>query len=101
MIVIAGTVPIRADKRNEAIAAGNEMVSATLAEEGCHAYVFSFDIADPNLLRIHELWEDQAALDAHFASPHMAKLGAQMPEFVAGSGDFTRYEASDARPLFG
>lgn len=101
MIVISGTIPIKADARDAAIAAAGVMRQATLQEAGCHAYQFSFALDDPNVMCIFEEWQDQAALDIHFASPHMADFRGQMGTFVGGAGDFQRYEISEKRPLFG
>ncbi len=101
MIVIAGSIPTRADAREAAIAAAVEMQTATLEEPGCQQYVFSFDIADPCLVRLFEVWDDQESLDLHFTMPHMAAFQAKLGDIVAGAGDFGHYTVSAARPLFG
>lgn len=101
MIVIIGTIPCNADKRDEAVAAATAMQLATLEEPGCNVYQFSFAIDNPSIVCIAEEWADQAALDAHFASPHMAAFGAQMGDFVTGAGTFTKYVVSSSGPLFG
>jgi quinol monooxygenase YgiN len=54
-------------------AAVARMVAATLQEPGCIRYAFGQDLLDRNLIHIIESWQDQAALDAHFATPHMAE----------------------------
>jgi quinol monooxygenase YgiN len=50
------------------------MVTATRAEDGCDLYAFAFDALDPDCMHITERWRDQAALDAHMASTHMAEF---------------------------
>lgn len=82
MLAIAGTVTIDPDHREEAIAAAREMMEATRREEGNLDYVFSADLEDPAVFRIYEEWTDQAALDLHFAAPHMARFR----ERIAGVG---------------
>lgn len=52
------------------------IVAASNAEEGCIAYAFTQDVLDPGVLHIVEKWTDDAALAAHFATPHMAAFGA-------------------------
>ncbi len=54
----------------------SKMVAATTAEPGCLTYAFTFDMLTPGLMRIVEVWQDQAALDAHFKTPHMAEFQA-------------------------
>lgn len=49
-----------------------EMVAASHQEAGCIAYTFTTDVLDPSTLHIVEKWQDEAALAAHFATPHMA-----------------------------
>ena len=99
--MISGTIPINPDQRDAAIAAATVMQHATLAEPGCNVYRFSFAIDDPGLVCIQEEWVDQAALDAHFASPHMAVFGSEMRNFVAGPGLLTKYIVASSGPLFG
>ena len=53
-----------------------DMVAASNAESGCIAYAFTQDVLDPSVLHIVEKWQDEAALAAHFATPHMAAFGA-------------------------
>src|SRR4029453_17239021 len=75
MIVIAGNLPVPPDQKAAAEAACRTMSAASKAEDGCGAYEFSWDIHDPNLLRIHEQWESQAAIDAHFAPAPRTEFG--------------------------
>ena len=99
MIVIAGSVSIRPEKRAEAIRAALDMARATRAEPGCHAYRFSADLDDPNLMYIFEEWEDDAALARHFQTPHMAAFRKLLPAIVAAPGTITRYSVSAAGPM--
>jgi len=101
MIVIAGTLPVQPDKKADAEAACKKMSAASKAEDGCGAYEFSWDIHDPNLLRIHEQWESQAAIDAHFQTPHMAEFGGALGGLLGGAPAITRFEVSSYGPLGG
>ena len=53
-----------------------EMETASRAEDGCHDYTFLQEVGNPDVLRINERWESMEALQAHFATPHMAKFNA-------------------------
>ncbi len=55
------------------------MCSASRAEQGCIEYVYAEDVFDPGLIHVKELWTDQAALDRHFASAHIAEWRAAWP----------------------
>ena len=100
MIVIAGTVPTKPERREEIIAAAVAMMTASNAEPGCNSYRFSFAMDDPALVCISEEWVDQAALDAHFAMPHMAEFQGKLRDVVAGPGSFTKYEIASSGPRF-
>ena len=74
MIVIAGRIVVDPTKQDAAIPAAREMMEETLKEAGCAAYKFSADLTESGVFHIFEEWDSQEALDAHFASPHMAKF---------------------------
>ena len=80
MIVLNGTVRMPEGALADLQAAAARMVAATLLEPGCIRYAFAQDLLDRTLIHISEAWQDKAALDAHFATPHMvewiAALGA-------------------------
>jgi len=99
MIVIAGSVRIKPNARDAAVRAALAMAEATQREEGCLAYRFSADLADPHLIYIHEEWESAAALERHFATPHMATFRASLPEVVAGPVSIMRYETTAATKM--
>jgi quinol monooxygenase YgiN len=48
------------------------MIEASRAEPGCVGYDYAFDLLEPDLMRVRELWKDEQALKAHFVKPHMA-----------------------------
>lgn len=99
MLVIAGTISLDPSRRDAAIAAALEMMEETRKEEGCLSYTFSADLADPGGFRIFEEWESQAALDAHFASPHMARFQAAIGGLGIREMDVKRYEVGKVGPL--
>ena len=78
MIVISGFVQIDPTTTDEAWAVIAPCVEATRAEPGNISYGFYSDPSRPGHYRIAEEWNDQAAIDAHNASPHLAALMAAM-----------------------
>jgi quinol monooxygenase YgiN len=53
-------------------AVARPMIEASRAEPGCGGYDYAFDLLEPDLMRVRELWKDEQALKDHFATPHMA-----------------------------
>ena len=101
MIVVTARARIRPDARDEAIAAAEAMRKASLEEPGCQEYGFWFAMDDPNELLVYERWDDQAALDFHFSTPHLAEFAARIPNWVDGTPEIMRLEVSSAGALGG
>ena len=92
MLVIAGTVKVKPESRAEAVQAAIRMSKASQAEAGCKSYRFYADLEDANTFLIFEQWENEAALMAHFQTPHMAEFNAAIPRFLAAPPSIDRYE---------
>lgn len=99
MIVIAGRVVVDPNNQDSAIPAAKEMMAATLEESGCSAYKFSTDLDEAGVFHIFEEWESQEALDAHFASPHMAKFRSAVAGLGVKELSVSRYDVSKKGPL--
>jgi quinol monooxygenase YgiN len=101
LLVIAGQIEIDPAHREVAVAAAIDMMEATRREPGCISYTFSGDLADPGRFRLFEEWESQEALDAHFASPHMARFQKALGGFGIKDMQVKRYEIAKVGPLGG
>lgn len=95
MIIVSGTVQVKADKIAEVKHALQVMVSATRKEEGCIHYQFYQDIDDPTIFLFYEEWSSEETLAAHAKSPHMGVLQSQIPEFVVAPPKAKRFEATE------
>ncbi len=96
MILIAGTLRFPAENMPAARPIMARMVTATRAEDGCLQYAFAEDVLEPGLIRISELWRDQAALDAHRAAPHMIAWRAEGAEIGAHGRDLRFYDVGES-----
>jgi len=99
MLILAGTIRVGAGKREACLLPVLQMVEATRAEPGCLEYSFAFDAVDDHLLRIFEVFADEAALAAHRASPHMQSWRAIMPELGISGRDMSEYQVSSSRKI--
>jgi quinol monooxygenase YgiN len=99
MIVIAGTIRIRPDRRDDAIRVAVEMAGATCAEPGCVSYRFFADLVDPTLFFLFEEWESEDALTRHFASDHVKAFQRRIPDLVGGPAAIKRYAVTSAAPM--
>jgi quinol monooxygenase YgiN len=99
MLIVAGEIEIDPARREDAIAAAREMMEATRREAGCAQYVFTADLSDPGRFRIFEEWESEAALDVHFASPHMAAFQQRIGSLGVRGMRIQKYEIARVGPL--
>ncbi len=103
MIVVVAHARVKPEAREQAVAAARKMRDASLQEEGCQEYGFWFAFDDENELLVFERWDDQAALDAHFQTPHLAEFAQAIPTWVDGAPDIKRLVVDDesSGPLSG
>lgn len=98
-VIIAGTVRVPAGNVARFRPHMAAMLAASRAEAGCVAYSYAVDVEDPGLIRIFEAWRDQAAVDFHFATPHLAVWRAAWPEFGVSERRLFAYEVASERAL--
>ena len=101
MIMIEGWVRMDAADIERLRGAAVTMITATRLEDGCEEYAFAQDLADPDLFRIVERWRDEAALAAHFQTPHMAAFQAALGSANSKGGSVKVYKAEVDRTLIG
>ena len=73
-IIVTGVIDLDPANHDAAIEAFKVCMAATRVEDGNEAYVFSADVEDPGRFHVTEQWADQASIDAHMATPHLAAL---------------------------
>jgi quinol monooxygenase YgiN len=98
-LIVAGTVRVPPKNLDGLRPHMVAMMTATRAEDGCEAYAYAEDVAEPGLVRIFEVWRDQAALDAHFKTAHMAAWRAAWPGFGVSDRNLKAYEIAAERPI--
>ncbi|MBX3284860.1 MAG: antibiotic biosynthesis monooxygenase [Actinobacteria bacterium] len=99
MIIVNGHLTIDPAQRDAAEAAIAAAVAATRAEPGNVDYRFSADLAEPNRINMVEIWQDQAAVDAHMGTDHLAAFMAAIGPCVSGSVSITSYDVSGSTTL--
>lgn len=98
-ILIAGTVRVPPENVEAFRPHMEAMLTASRTEDGCLAYSYAVDVQDPGLIRVFEAWRDQAAIDAHFQTAHMAAWRAAWPQFGVSDRRLSLYEVASERAL--
>lgn len=100
MIIVQGWVRMASTDIDQLRGAALEMMRATkAAEPGCLDYAFALDLAEPGLLRVIERWSDEAALAAHFATPHMAAFNRALAGASVLGASIKAYAGDEVRTL--
>lgn len=99
MLIVTGVVEVDPAGIDKARDAAQQMVRETVKEPGCILYEFSQVLGQDNKFRVYEEWQDQAALEAHFATPHMAAFRAALGEIGLISRDIYRVVGGEKQPL--
>ena len=101
MIVIAGTIDLDADRRDECIAASIALQRSTREDEpGCMAYCFAPDPLLPGRIQVYELWADGAALAAHFTHRNYLGMRDMFAEFGPITADNRKYRVDASEPVY-
>ena len=98
-LIVAGTVRVPPQNLAAFRPHMQAMLEASRAEDGCAAYSYAEDVIEPGLIHVFEVWRDQAAIDAHFASPHMAAWRGHWPSFGVSDRRLFAYEVAAQRSL--
>ena len=101
MIIVMGYAKLAAGQLDGLDEAMRAQVEATRGEDGCEHYSFARDVIDPDTLMIAERWRDQAAIDAHFKSPHMAAFNEALAAATIEAISVKAYENGEVRTLIG
>jgi quinol monooxygenase YgiN len=94
MIIALGQARAAPGRRLELLEACAVVAQASLRDSGCLEYGFHADIADPDLVTSIEIWETQAALDAHMDHPHTKQFLASVTVLLHDAPKMQLFQAA-------
>ena len=100
MLIVVGNARVEPENRERLMRASEAMITASRLEEGCAGYNYAIDILEPGMMRVIELWRDEAALRFHFRTPHMAAFLGELAA-MGSRPDIVVYEAGNPHPISG
>jgi quinol monooxygenase YgiN len=74
-------------KRDEALATLGKLVAATEGEPGTVQYLMHTEVENPDVVWFYELYEDQAAFEAHSGSAAMAEVVGSLGGLLDGPAE--------------
>jgi quinol monooxygenase YgiN len=99
MIVVVGRVKTDAEKRAALIEIAQTVAAASRAEQGCVSYrVYEDTELEGDFVFVEE-WEDDAALERHFATPHIAAFMQAIPTAIVAQPDVRFHTIASSKDL--
>lgn len=98
MIVITGSVQLRPEHLDAAIALGIEHSRRSRAEPGCIAHNCHIDAEDPCRIVFVEEWADMTAVKQHFAVPESGEFVRAMTAMAIAAPEMKLLEACEIKP---
>ncbi|MEO0681097.1 MAG: putative quinol monooxygenase [Pseudomonadota bacterium] len=99
MIIVAGWMEVEADGADAAEALARTMMAETRKEDGCVIYDITRSLEHPGRFHVYEEWQSLPALEAHFATPHMATFRAGLGALNVTGRSVARREGGEPTTL--
>lgn len=94
MIIVTGSIVVRADARDEALRLSLEHVHRSRGEPGCISHAVHVDAENSLRLFFFERWQDKAALDTHFKVPASGQFVRALEALLQEPPEMHIYEAN-------
>jgi quinol monooxygenase YgiN len=88
---VVARVKARSNKVNELLSILSSLVEPTRKEPGCICYELLQNNEDPTDFTLIEEWQNNTALESHFATKHFKESLSKMPNLIAIEPDIRRY----------
>jgi len=99
-VIIAGTVDVAAEQRDQAIRAAKPLIDEALAEPGCVAYEWTFDPFDAGRIHVFEQWESEETLSEHLKAPSYLNMLAHLGQVGITAAVTRKYRVDLDEPVY-
>ena len=99
-VVVAGTVDVAPEKREQAIRSAKALIDEALAEPGCVAYEWTFDAFDPGRIHVFEQWESEETLIEHLKAPSYLNMLAHLGQVGIRAAVTRKYRVDLDEPVY-
>ena len=99
MIIVLGEFEIHRDDFEVVKGLAATLMRETVEEDGCMKYAFAVDLTRAGCLQLSECWRDDAALSAHFLTPHILAYREALKGLRVISRVVKRYDVSGSADL--
>lgn len=99
-ILIAGTVHLPAQDRDNALSETAALVAETRTQQGCQHYVWSADPTSDTRVYVFEKWDSVEDLAAHLAGPYYARMLAALGKYGVTDTQVAKYRIAHEEPVY-
>lgn len=92
MIIVKGSIPVKTDHREEAVALVESLAERSRSESGCLSYEVYVKADAPQVIVIWQQWTSMDALEAHFCSEHVDCFLDAIPDYIDGQVTSEHYD---------
>jgi quinol monooxygenase YgiN len=96
VVIVTGSVRVRPEEIDRAIAVSLEHVQRSRQEPGCLLHSVHRDVEDESRLVFVEHWSDMSALHQHFAVPASGDFVRELTALAAQAPEMSIYTAEPA-----
>lgn len=100
MIIIAGTIELDPERRDEALTKAQPHIDGALGQAGCEAYTWAADHDSQGRVEVFERWSGESELAAHFEGPHYKAMLATLGGFGLRGVDVSKYRVDLREPVY-
>lgn len=96
-IGVIATIPVQEGKNDEFEAVFNELAAQVLANEpGCRFYALNRSKSNPQIYKVLESYDDQAALEAHGKTEYFRAANGKLASMVSGAPEIEYLDGIEA-----
>jgi quinol monooxygenase YgiN len=94
-VYVSARIFAKPGKLDEVEAEIRKIIPTVRQEDGCIAYDLHRSLGDEPELLFYEIWDSQAALDAHGNTAHIASMRAAIKDLVSAPSEIKLWSAVD------
>ena len=100
MIIIAGTIDLDPDRRQEALEEACALMGETRDQKGCQHYLWAADGFVPGRIYVYEQWDDSDALASHYANRYYKDMLALIGRYRPRQVEVQKYRVDHHEPVY-
>jgi len=99
-IVVAGTVELPAETRDQALAEGASLMEETRLQAGCLHYVWAADPTSQTRIYVYEQWASTEEFAAHLAGEYYSRMFGLMGKYGVTNALVNKFRIDLEEPVY-